>query len=115
MRYKSYTVFELGMKMEKKKTEKQKKKADEKVHWRKIGKEEFRQVDEIVREQHNMPNKQIHLQQMEFKNDKRKEYRLCYYQRKNSKDTFRFARFCALVPSVDFTAIMEEAHSKGWF
>jgi len=70
------------MNMKKKKSEKQKKKA-EKIHWRKIGKEEFRQVDEIVKEQTGLPNKQIHLQKLEFKSDRRTKYRLCYYMRKN--------------------------------
>ena len=103
------------MNMEKKKTEKQKKKAEEKIHWRKIGKEEFRQVDEIVREQTGLPNKQIHLQKMEFKSDGRTEYRLCYYMRKNTSSVWRFQRFTAFVPKVDFEAIVKEARSKGWF
>ena len=103
------------MNMEKKKTEKQKKKAEEKIHWRKIGTEEFRQVAEIVRDQHNMPNKQIHLQKMQFKSDKRIEYRLCYYIRKNTSSVWRFQRFTVLVPKVDFEAILKEAHTRGWF
>jgi hypothetical protein len=103
------------MNMEKKKAEKQKKKAEEKIHWRKIGKEEFRQVTEIVRDQHNMPNKQLHLQKMEFKSDGRTEYRLCYYIRKNTSSIWRFQRFTAFVPKVDFEAILKEAHARGWF
>ena len=101
--------------MEKKKTEKQKKKAEEKIHWRKIGKKEFRQVDEIIREQTGLPNKQIHLQKMEFKSDGRTEYRLCYYMRKNTSSVFRFQRFTAFVPKVDFEAILKEARNRGWF
>jgi len=101
--------------MAKKKVENQKKKAEEKIHWRKIGKEEFRQVDEIVREQTGLPNKQIHLQKMEFKSDGRTEYRLCYYLRKNPTSVFRFQRFTAFVPEIDLKAIMTEAHRKGWF
>jgi hypothetical protein len=101
--------------MEKKKVKKQKKKAEEKIHWRKIGTEEFRQVDEIVREQTGLPNKQIHLQKMEFKSDGRTGYRLCYYMRKNTNSVFRFQRFTAFVPKMDFEAIVKEAQGKGWF
>ena len=103
------------MNMEKKKVEKQKKKADEKIHWRKIRKEELRLVDEIVREQTGLPNKRIHLQKMQFKSDKRIEYRLCYYMRKNTSSVWRFQRFTALIPKVDFEAIVKEGHGKGWF
>jgi hypothetical protein len=103
------------MNMGKKKAEKQKKKAEVKIHWRKIRKEEFRQVDEIVREQTGLPNKQIHLQKMEFRSDGRTEYRLCYYMRKNTSSDYRFQRFTAFVPKVDFEAILNEAHTRGWF
>jgi hypothetical protein len=103
----------LGMNMEKKKIEKQKKKVE--VHWQKIEAEEFRQVDEIVRDQTGLPNKQIHLQKMEFKSDGRTEYRLCYYMRKNTSSVWRFQRFTAFVPKADFEAILKEAHTRGWF
>ena len=101
--------------MAKKKAEIQKKKAEEKIHWRKIGKEEFRQVDEIVREQTGLPNKQIHLQKLEFKSDGRTEYRLCYYLRKNPTSVYRFQRFTAFVPQADFAAIIKEAQRRKWF
>lgn len=83
--------------------------------WRKTGTEEFCQVDEIVKDQNNVPNKQIHLQKTEFKSDKRIEFRLCYYMQKNLSFVFRFQRFIAFVPKVDFETIVKEAHGKGWF
>ena len=72
-------------------------------------------TDEIIREQTGLPNKQIHLQKMEFKSNGRIEYRLCYYLRKNPQSVFRFQRFIAFVPQVDFEAIVKEAQTKGWF
>jgi len=103
--------------------EKQSRKSEgEKIIWREIkdknakgGVTRFRMLDEIVRPQIGMPNKQIHLQQMEFETDGRKEYRFCYYLRKNEKDIYRFSRFTAFLPKTDLKAILQQAREKGLF